>query len=623
MTEVTLSKTTSAEDWGAPEWQMHDAYGDSPEDERYRGAKASLLLGMESLRSLMGQENTAADESLYLQAFELIDSILPRLLSLQAYLKCLNAKASTEKSIAAENELSLIAGEFTALTTSVWRWSAEHFDDVKHNEVVERWSPTIHRERESWVNRLSEEDRQNWLEVGRPVMLSMMRLQKNLQKGIQWNVLNQKGEEVQITPSTMVSILKGHPDEVLRKNTALSVSEYCSRLGDAYATALNTVHANRSIYLSRVQTDELAVSLTQNAMSRDALEAMMSAIDIALPWLRKSVILRSRASGKENQSMPYWDLLAPAPAHQSLKEAGVRGIPYAQGIEMVKRALSQVHPEMGEFIQMMVDKGWIDAKALPSKIGGAFYTRFDELKMPRVFSTYMGSMTSVLQQAHELGHAFHYWVMRDLSVAYTQFPMTLTEMASTFNEALLRHQLFEEAGEEERYSMLWQEMRSAANFLFNTPTRYRFERLFIEARNENGLVSANDCKKLMRNAWEHYYGDTATVDEYLWVHKAHFYKADDYLYNYPYTVGYLLSLTLMNAWEEDKAAFYDKYVAMLRETGVLTVDELIQKYFDADAKSTGFWLSALERVKHQIEAFEKATECRLQNNPISDEKGVV
>ena len=208
-------------------------------------------------------------------------------------------------------------------------------------------------------------------------------------------------------------------------------------------------------------------------------------------------------------------------------------------------------------------------------------------------------------------------------MAYTQFPMTLTEMASTFNEALLRNQLFEEAGEDERFSMLWQEMRSAANFLFNTPTRYRFERLFIEAFNEKGIVSAKDCKNIMHQAWKHYYGETATVDEYLWIHKAHFYKANDYLYNYPYTVGYLLSLTLMNAWEADKAAFYRKYVAMLRETGVLTVDELVKKYFDADAKSTSFWLSALERVKRQVEAFEQITESRVKDCLIDDEKGVL
>ena len=79
----------------------------------------------------------------------------------------------------------------------------------------------------------------------------------------------------------------------------------------------------------------------------------------------------------------------------------------------------------------------------------------------------------------------------------------------------------------------------------------------------------------------------------------------------------------MNAWEADKAAFYRKYVAMLRETGVLTVDELVKKYFDADAKSTSFWLSALERVKRQVEAFEQITESRVKDCLIDDEKGVL
>ena len=39
----------------------------------------------------------------------------------------------------------------------------------------------------------------------------------------------------------------------------------------------------------------------------------------------------------------------------------------------------------------------------------------------------MGSFSSVIMQAHELGHAFHDWATRDLPTVQTEFPMTLTE----------------------------------------------------------------------------------------------------------------------------------------------------------------------------------------------------
>lgn len=149
----------------------------------------------------------------------------------------------------------------------------------------------------------------------------------------------------------------------------------------------------------------------------------------------------------------------------------------------MKKALGAVHPEMSDFIELMLRNRWVDAAPSDKKIGGAFYSRFNEFRIPRVFSSYMGTITTVLQQGHELGHAFHYWIMRDLPVVQTEFPMTLTETASTFNEALVRRYLLEHAASDaERFSMLWQELRSAANFLLNTMVRFDFECAFIEQR---------------------------------------------------------------------------------------------------------------------------------------------
>ena len=121
--------------------------------------------------------------------------------------------------------------------------------------------------------------------------------------------------------------------------------------------------------------------------------------------------------------------MAPAPVAE--KEASA--IPYPEGIAIVKKALGTVSPELSGFLDTMLENRWVDAKPSEKKIGGAFYSRFNEFRIPRVFASYTGTITTVLQQAHELGHAFHYWMMRDLPVVQTEFPMTLTETASTFN----------------------------------------------------------------------------------------------------------------------------------------------------------------------------------------------
>ncbi len=191
----------------------------------------------------------------------------------------------------------------------------------------------------------------------------------------------------------------------------------------------------------------------------------------------------------------------------------------------------------------------------------------------------------------------------------TEFPMTLTETASTFNEAVIRRALLEEAEGAERFKMLWQDVRSAGNFLVNTMVRMDFELAFLEER-RRGVVPAGRCCELMREVWTRWYGDDVTPDVWLWAHKLHYYKTDQFIYNYPYAVGYLMSLALMREWEERGDDFYGFYVAMLRDTGRMTVDEIIRRHFGADAADPGFWEGAMQSARRSTEALGALIEAR-------------
>ena len=150
-------------------------------------------------------------------------------------------------------------------------------------------------------------------------------------------------------------------------------------------------------------------SLEQNRISKEALQAALGAIKHRQSEIQQAITVRAPFFGRK--VMKACDFFAPMPS-SSIKETPY--IPYEQAIQTLKASLQVVNPDIPAFIDMMLEKHWLDAKVDSKKAGGAFYSRFNRLKQPRVFTTYLGSFGSVLQQAHELGHAFHYWVMRDL-----------------------------------------------------------------------------------------------------------------------------------------------------------------------------------------------------------------
>lgn len=580
---------------------MEDAYG-AIGSERWKASLSRAAAIEAELRAMPDPVDILAGLSLYEKAQTILSS-------LAAFAKCTGAKDCTDPTITpAEGEISLLKARIESaaegLFAAIGRLSDA--DPLWSEEPLAHWKFELEERHRSWKNRLSETDRAWLSDFETSVFLPLGSVFKSLQAKVKFPAVNSAGESVSISASRMVSVIKGDPDRALRKSVAEGLNSFYRKNADLYAALLNELHGFRLAAFRRAGIqDPLSVSLHQNRMSPACLNAIQQAIHANLGQIRRAVTLRAPFFGGEK--LEVFDLMAPVP----VKQGEAKRIPYAEGIAIVKESLASVHPEMAAFIDLMLEHGWVEAAPSDKKIGGAFYSHFNEFKIPRVFSSYTGSITAILQQGHELGHAFHYWQIRDLPVIKTEFPMTLTETASTFNEAVIRRHLFEGAGEAEQFAMLWQEARSTANFLLNTIVRMEFELAFLKER-EKGVVPASKCFGLMEAAWREWYGDsTAETDACLWAYKLHYYKTDQFIYNYPYTVGYLLSQALMKELSERGNDFYPFYIALLRDTGRMTVDGIVKKHFKGDATAPAFWEGVLAPVFASIDLFSERAQREL------------
>ncbi|WP_413560274.1 M3 family oligoendopeptidase [Bdellovibrio sp. HCB209] len=338
--------------------------------------------------------------------------------------------------------------------------------------------------------------------------------------------------------------------------------------------------------------------LSDNRITQKTLNAMISACKTNAKDIQKAGHLMAKVMKKDKLDM--WDLLAPSPI-----AASPAAIPFEQGAKIVKDAFNQVSPEMADFVQMMVDKNWIEGRVLPNKRTGAYCTGFAKNQEPRVYMTYMGSNSDIGTLAHELGHGYHSWIMRDMSLGEQDYPMTLAETASVFAETVLGDALMNQAkSKEEKIENAWGDLEGAMAFLINIPVRYEFEKRFYEARKERTL-SAKELRDLMTTVWTEWYGEcTNKADDLFWAHKLHFHIAGLSFYNFPYTFGYLFSLSIYARRKELGADFMPKYKAILRDTGRMTAEDLIMKHLGEDITQPAFWQKSIDVVKAKINHFE-------------------
>ena len=119
--------------------------------------------------------------------------------------------------------------------------------------------------------------------------------------------------------------------------------------------------------------------------------------------------------------------------------------------------------------------------------------------------------------AHELGHAYHSWVMRDMSEYECHYTMSLAETASIFAETTLADYLTKKARTpEEKMEVAWEKANNAISLLLNIPARYEFETALYQQR-PHGTLSPADLCALTDQAWKKWYGDTLTeTDQMFW-----------------------------------------------------------------------------------------------------------
>ena len=87
-------------------------------------------------------------------------------------------------------------------------------------------------------------------------------------------------------------------------------------------------------------------------------------------------------------------------------------------------------------VERAFDEEWIDFFPRKGKVGGAFCSNLSVIKQSRVLTNFDGTLSSVITLAHELGHAYHGYLIEDHLPLNTDYSMPVAETASTFNEAI-------------------------------------------------------------------------------------------------------------------------------------------------------------------------------------------
>ena len=363
------------------------------------------------------------------------------------------------------------------------------------------------------------------------------------------------------------------------------------------AYCLNSIKMEaRTMAKARGYESVLDMTLSQNRMDRETLEAMITAIKEYLPHFRRYMRAKAKYLGHAD-GLPFYDLFAPvgkASKAYSIEECR----------EVLLREMGKFTPEMAKFIDNAFEQRWIDIYPREGKSGGAFCASAHSYDRSIVLTNYQGSFSDISTIAHELGHAWHNRCLAGLPYAMINTPMPLAETASIFNETMLAHQVLKNATEDEQFTLLEASLMESTQTCVDILSRYLFETEVIDTRADHAMT-VDELKDCMLRAQEATYGDGLAKDvrhPYMWACKSHYYTSGLNFYNFPYAFGELFGKGVFAQYLKEGDAFVPKYCQLLRSCGSDTISGVAASV-GIDVRNPDFWRASLEVIKGEIDRF--------------------
>lgn len=401
------------------------------------------------------------------------------------------------------------------------------------------------------------------------------------------------------------------PDRNIRKESYYKEIALLEQNQIAISSALNNIKgATISLNKKRNWGDgfEGAInrSLFSSRLSRKSLDALISAIEDSIPMWQEYLFEKAKALNLKDEKgnsekCSFYDIFAPLITESSDKE---KDWTYQEAKEFIINKFSEFSSHMGDFVKTAFEENWVDAEIRKGKVGGAFCIDFPLQKVSRVLTNFSGTTSDILTLAHELGHAYHHFCIKDLDYNLCSYPMTLAETASIFSETMVTNSMLKTANLSEKINLLEMHLSDSCQTLLDILSRFYFEKSVFEERENKELVAEDFCR-LMKDAQNKTYGNslTETKHPYLWAVKTHYYSPSLDFYNFPYAFGQLFALGLYSQYKDSPKEFPSQYQELLKNTGSMTCEEVC-KLAGFDITTKDFWLSGIKELKLEFEEWK-------------------
>ncbi|MCX6019731.1 MAG: oligoendopeptidase F family protein [Chloroflexi bacterium] len=342
---------------------------------------------------------------------------------------------------------------------------------------------------------------------------------------------NEKGRALPLGRGNYGS-MQSSPDRVLRQNSWNNYADGFLSMRNTFAEIMSA-KVKSTVFQSRVRRypDSLTAALTPNAISTAVYQNVIDACNRNLSiwhrfWEAKRRLLKLR-------KMEGCDVFAPL--SRPVKTS------WEQAIEHLVAGLQPLGAPYADAVRKGVTKErWVDWRPNIGKRGGAYSAGGYGTRPYILMSYHEEGLQGLSTLAPDVGHSMHTLLScRTQPYAYADYTLFVAEVASNFNQALVRaHLLNTDRARRDRnfqINVIEEAMYNFHRYLFVMPILSQFEHWMHTQVEQGGALTADEMTQHLAGLFKRGYGPAWKIDApregIAWAQYPHFY-ADFYVYQY-------------------------------------------------------------------------------------------
>jgi oligoendopeptidase F len=368
-------------------------------------------------------------------------------------------------------------------------------------------------------------------EAGDPLNTPYVASSAATQADMTFESITHAGSSLAVSHSSIGELLV-HDQKSVRKAAWDSYADGHLKFKNTLAATLQG-SVKSYVFETRVRNyaSSLERSLSSNHIPVGVFENLLETFKANLPTWHRFWALRKKAFGGSlpTHDVPIYDSLAPLVPSPK--------VTYTEACELICKGMAPLGAEYVEPMRRgLLEDRWVDYAQNQGKGSGA-YSSGGPGSIPFIFMSWSDDLFAMSTLTHEIGHSMHtYFTGQTQPVVYNQYSLFVAEVASNFNQAMVRAMLLRENTDPKyKLAVLEEAFANFHRYLFVMPTLARLERELYARLEAGKAISAPYLSERVTELFSEGYGGHVEIDaERLgssWMNFSHLY-APFYVYQY-------------------------------------------------------------------------------------------